>query len=132
MTKAILTSLRGKRLGISKDGHLVNPDGSFSPDTGTATATAGAATLAKVAGKITSEALSTAAGATYTLTITNTKIEATDLVFASVAYGTSTTGTPAVTRVTPSANSLIVVVQNVHASAALNGTIVVSFYAVKA
>lgn len=132
MTKAILTSIRGKRLGLSKDGHLVNPEGGFSPDTGTATATAGAATLAKVAGKITSEALTTAAGALYTLTITNTKIEATDIVFASVAYGTSTTGTPVVTRVTPTANSLVIILQNIHASAALNGTVVVSFYAIKA
>lgn len=131
MTKAILTSIRGRKLGLSKDGSLVIADGSISPDTGTATATAGAATLAKVAGKITSEALSTAAAATYTLTLTNTEIEATDLVFASVAYGTASAGTPAITRVTPAAGSVVIVVQNVHASAALNGTIVISFFTVK-
>lgn len=131
MTKAILTSKHGRKLGLSKDSHLVVADGSISPETGTATATAGAATLAKVAGKITSETLSTAAGATYTLTLTNTKIEATDLVFASVAYGTASAGTPAITRVTPAAGSVVIVVQNVHASAALNGTIVISFFTVK-
>lgn len=131
MTKTIRTSLHGRRLGLSGDGSLVILDGSISPDTGTATATAGAATLAKVAGKITSEALTTAAAATYTLTLTDTEIEATDLVFASVAYGTSTTGTPAIARVTPAAGSVVIVVQNIHASAALNGTIVISFFVVK-
>lgn len=131
MTKTIRTSIHGRRLGLSGDGSLVILDGSISPDTGTATATAGAATLTKVAGKITSEALTTAAAATYTLTLTDTEIEATDLVFASVAYGTSTTGTPAIARVTPSAGSCVIVVQNIHASAALNGTIVISFFVVK-
>jgi len=131
MAKPILTSLRGKRLGISKEGHLVNPDGGFSPESGTATATAGAATLARVSGKITTEALSTAAGATYTLTITNTDIEASDIVFASIANGTGTAGTPAITRVTAAANSLVIIVQNIHSANAFNGTMVISFYALK-
>ena len=99
--------------------------------TKTATATAGAATLNKPAGVITSEALTTAAGAVYTLTITNSAIAAADQVFASVAYGTSTTGSPAITRVTPAAGSVVILVQNVHASAALNGTIKVSFVTFK-
>lgn len=108
--------------------------GSFQLDTGTktATATAGAATLAKDSGKITSEALTTAAGATYTLTLTNTAIAAADMVFASVALGTATTGMPVVTRVTPAAGSVVIIVQNIHASAALNGTIVISFMVAKA
>jgi len=102
-------------------------------DTGTktASATAGAATLNKSAGVITSEALSTAAGATYTLTLTDSAIAATDQVFASVAYGTSTTGTPCVTRVKPGAGSVVIVIQNIHASAALNGSIKISFFVLK-
>lgn len=99
--------------------------------TKTASATTGAATLNKLAGVITTEALTTAAGATYTLTLTNSKIAAADQVFVSVAYGTSTTGMPVVTRVTPDAGSVVVVVQNIHASAALNGTLRLSFLAVK-
>jgi hypothetical protein len=95
--------------------------------TKTATATAGAATLSKPAGTVTSEALTTAAGATYTLTITNTTVAATDEVFASVAYGTATTGTPVVTRVQPGAGSVVIVVQNIHASAAINGSLKISF-----
>lgn len=102
---------------------------SLKLDTGTktATATTGAATLSKTAGAVTSEALTTAAGATYTLTLTNTKIAAASQVFASVKYGTATAGMPAVTMVTPAAGSVDIIVQNVHASAALDGTIVISF-----
>lgn len=107
-------------------------DGNVYLNSGTATATAGAATLANKAGVVTSESLSTAAGAVYTLTITNTVVAASDLCFASVAYGTSSTGSPAVTRVTPASGSLVVLVQNVHASAALNGTILVSYSCFKA
>jgi hypothetical protein len=98
---------------------------------GTATATAGAATLAAGRGKVTSEALTTAAAAAYTLTITNTAIAAADIVMASVANGTNTQGVPVITRVTPAAGSLVIVVTNLHASQALNGTLVISFIAVK-
>ena len=98
-------------------------------DTGTKTATAvaGAATLNKNAGVITSEALTTAAGATYTLTLTDSAIAAADQVMASVSLGTATTGTPTITTVTPAAGSVVIIVQNIHASAALNGTIKIAF-----
>ena len=95
---------------------------------GTATATAGAATLANRSGKITSESLTTAQDATYTLTITNTTAKATDLVMVSVANGTNTQGTTVVTKVTPADGSIVIIIHNKHATAqALNGTIVVSF-----
>ncbi len=100
--------------------------------TNTATAAAGAATLNAESGVVTSEALVTAAAASYTLTITNDKILATDMVFASVAYGTATTGEPAINRVTPANGSLVIIVRNEAAAAALNGTIKVSFVAFKA
>ena len=97
---------------------------------GTATATAGAATLAIRFGKITTEALTTAQDASYTLTITNTQIAATDHVFVSVANGTNSQGTTVVTKVTPAAGSLVIIVTNKHASAqALNGTLVISYAA---
>lgn len=98
-------------------------------DNGTksATATAGAATLNKNAGTITSESLTTAAAGTYTLTITNSTILATDQVMASVQFGTSTTGQPDIYTVTPAAGSLVIVVGNSAASAAFNGTIKISF-----
>jgi hypothetical protein len=105
----------------------------FSTNSGTATAVAGAATLANRFGKVTSEALTTAQNGVYTLTITNTSIVATDLVMASVSNGTNTQGSPVVTRVSPANGSLVILVANLHASAqALNGTIVVSFAALGA
>ena len=101
-------------------------------DTGTktATATAGAATLNKTSGKITSESLTTAAAAAYTLTLTNSTIAATDIVFASVANDTNSAGIPIVGRVTPGSGSVTILVENQHASAAFNGTIVISFMVV--
>jgi len=99
----------------------------------TGTAVAGAVTVTGREGKITSEALTTAQNAIYTLTITNTTIAAADIVLASVAYGTATTGSPVITRITAGASSVVILVANLHASAvALNGTIVVSFLVIKA
>lgn len=99
----------------------------------TGTAAAGAVTLSRYAGVVTSEALTTAQNATYTLTITNTTTAATDLVFASIANGTNTQGTPIITRITPAAGSLVILVKNMHdAAQALNGTIVVTFMALRA
>ena len=102
-------------------------------DTGTKTAvaTAGAATLNKFAGKVTTEALTTAAAGTYTLTVTNSTIAAADQVYASLANGTNTAGAPAIVRVTPAAGSVAIVVRNLDGAAALNGTLVVSFMSVK-
>lgn len=99
--------------------------------TRTAAATAGAATLAKPAGKITSEALTTAAGASYTLTLTNSEIDAADIVLASVQLGTATEGTPQIVTVTVTANTAVIVVKNIHATEAFDGTIVISFLVIK-
>jgi hypothetical protein len=87
----------------------------------------GTKTATAVSGAITTESLSTAAGATYTLTITDAAILATDLPLASVAFGTSTTGSPAVVTVTPGAGTLVIKIQNIHATAALNGTLKITF-----
>lgn len=107
--------------------------GSFSLDTGTKTAaaTAGAATLNKDAGVITTEALTTAAGASYTLTLTDSSIAAADQVFASVSYGSATAGQPVVTRIKPASGSVVIVIQNIHASAALDGTLKIAFFVLK-
>jgi hypothetical protein len=98
-------------------------------DTGTktATATAGAATLNKNAGAVTSESITTAAGSDYVLTLTNSAISASSFVMVSVANGTNTTEGLAVNRVQPGSGSVVIHIRNTHASAALNGTIVISF-----
>lgn len=103
--------------------------GSLKVDTGTKTAaaTSGAATLNKSAGVITSEALTTAAGALYTLTLTDSAIAAADQVMASLQNGTNTQGWGHIESVTPAAGSVVITVRNLHASQALNGTIKIAF-----
>lgn len=92
-----------------------------------ATAVAGAATDTHTSGQITSEALTTAAAAEYLLTLTNPKVNADSVVLVSVFSGTNTTIGIAVHEVTPGAGSVTIRVCNTHASAAWNGTIVISY-----
>ena len=100
---------------------------SYAVEFGTATSTAGAATINAQTGLITTEALTTAAGATYTMTLTNNRINASSLVDVMIGKGTATTGIPTVTWVTAAAGSVVIILQNIHASAALNGTIKIGF-----
>lgn len=114
-------------------------DTPFSPNNGiqlgrgtkTATATAGAATLHKLAGVITTESLTTAGVANYTLTVTNNTVVATDQVFASVTNGTNSVGNPGVLQVKAAAGSLQVVIRNFDPTVALSGTLKVSFVVIK-
>lgn len=94
----------------------------------TATAAAGAATLNAQCGTITTEALTTAAGADYTLTLTNTRVDAGCVPFFSVSNGTNTAGSPCWAHSSVvTEDQLIVKVRNTHASAALNGTLKINF-----
>jgi hypothetical protein len=93
---------------------------------GTATSSAGAVTLNAMAGIITTEPLTTAAAAVYTLTLTNANITTSTIVQVSVDKGSST-GTPCVAYVTPSAGSAVIAIQNIHASAAFNAAIKISY-----
>lgn len=97
---------------------------------GTATGTSNASTLANKCGIITTESATTAAAATFTETITNTVVAATDICMATVT--TTGTGTPVITRVTPAAGSLVIIVGNVHASAAFNAVLLIAFVCFKA
>lgn len=124
-------SLYGRKFGVEPStGGLVSDDGT---KTATATGTGGTstATLSKTSGKVTTAALTTAAAATHVLTLTNTKIAAGDTVLVTVGKGTATTGTPTVADVTPGAGSVVITIQNIHASAAINGTLVIGFLVIK-
>lgn len=101
--------------------------GTSTRDNGTATAVAGAATLSKNAGIITTESVVTAAGAIYTLTLTNTLIKSTDLVMASVQYGTNSQGDPDVLTIAPATGSVVIKVKNTHATLAFNGTLKITY-----
>lgn len=104
---------------------------SLGKGTKTASATAGAATLNQPSGIVTSESLTTAAAATYTLTITNSKVAATDIVQATIVGGTNSAGTPVLLSAVPSGTNIIVKIYNTHASAAFNGTLAVGYNIVK-
>lgn len=94
-------------------------------------ATSGAATLNQGGGLVTSESITTAAAATYTLTLTNSLVDANTLVFAQANLGTSTQGTPSVTSIANAAGSVVIKVKNIDATNAFNGTIVVGFFLVR-
>lgn len=84
----------------------------------------------QVSGEATSSSLTTAAGATASITVTNAAITATSKVLVAIKNGTNSAGSPVVTTVTPGSGSATVVVQNIHASAALNGTLKVEYFVV--
>ena len=105
----------------------------LATEVGTGTAAAGAVTVSDLVGLVTTESLTTAQNAIYTLTITNTKVAVGDVVFASVGNGTNTQGTPVITTINVAANSIEIKVSNLHASAqALNGTLRIRFMVIKA
>ena len=101
---------------------------SLGKGTKTASATAGAATLHQPSGVITSESLTTAQNADYTLTLTNNKVTASDIVQVTIGNGTNSAGSPVLRTVAVAANTITVVIRNMHASAAaFNGTLKVFF-----
>lgn len=106
---------------------------SIGPKGGTKTATssAGAVTYAGPSGVITTESLTTAALATYTLTVTNSYILATDIIDVTIQGGTSSAGTPLFLSAVPAAGSVVIKVYNAHATNALNGTLVIAFSAMR-
>lgn len=94
----------------------------------TAAALAGAAAANGATALITSEALTTAAGSIYTLTLTDTYIKADSVVLAMVELGSSTTGIPQVVDTKVTAGQVVVRVKNIDGAAAFNGTIKVGVF----
>lgn len=78
----------------------------------TSTSAAGAVTLNAKAGIITTESLTTASQATYTLTITNSQVTVGDLVLGTIQNGSNTTGIPVLESVVPGAGILTVKIGN--------------------
>lgn len=99
----------------------------------TQTSTAGAATSNTFSGQIVTEALTTAAGATYTMTLTNSLIAATaaagkytNILF-DIRSGTNTIAGMVPTSSTAAAGSTALVFTN-SGTAALNGTMVIAWH----
>lgn len=91
-----------------------------------AKALAGKAVAHGTACIVTSEAVVTAAGATYTLTIGNSAIRPDSVVLPVVSNGTNTQGDPTIQTVTVSLGQVVINVVNRHATQALNGTLKIS------
>ncbi|HEX8185434.1 MAG TPA: hypothetical protein VF747_11800 [Blastocatellia bacterium] len=126
---AIGSGITASALVTANSGITLGAGSKLTSDSGTVTATTGAATLSKQSGVITTESLTTAAAAAYTLTLTNTVVTAGSRVFVSVDNGTNSQGIPIVGTVTPSSGQVVIKVFNLHASQALNGTLKISFFA---
>lgn len=94
--------------------------------TGSATSTAGAATINAQTGVITTESLTTAAGATYTMTLTNSYIQASSIVTPVAGRGTNTSCGLVPITVTPAAGSCVMIFQNPGLTA-LSGTMKIAF-----
>lgn len=105
---------------------LIQPDltGSMKIPKVTATAASGAATCNGYLCRITTESLTTAAAAEYTLTLTNNCIVAASTVIVMVGNGTNTGAVPGLGGVTPGAGSAVITVTNLGGSQA-NGTLIV-------
>lgn len=99
-------------------------------NSGNATLSSNAATVTKYSGVITTESLTTAAGAAASLVITLTGIAAGDLAFIQRAGGTNTRVNFNLSAVTTS-NTLTVTVNNTEPTNALNGTLIFNFWIVK-
>ena len=96
------------------------------------TATAGAVTLNAGFGKITSDVLSLAGATEFVLTVTNTVVTSTDLVFANLQNGTNTvTPGPHISSATAGAGVMTIRIVNENVTAAVNGTVIVDFMVVK-
>lgn len=93
----------------------------------TVTGGAGAGTINAMRGIVTTEALTTAAGADYTFGLINSNIAATSIVHLSLDNGTNTTAPVYHHRITPAAGSATILIRNGHASSALNGTLKIFF-----
>lgn len=98
------------------------------------TASADAVTINGMAGILTTESKSTAAGGTYTITLTNSAIKIGDGVLAHVAKNAGGNGTPQIKSIVVGDNggSVQIVVINKHASAAFNGAHKIGFKVVTA
>lgn len=141
----------GKRIGIAKesasaDGDIIRviydeqASGVDTAEIGYATGAGGTVTQAtsastgvelnKACGQIVTVALSTAAGAETIFTVTNSKVDANDVV--AICVGTyAGAGTPIAAVKNVTAGTFDVVITNVHASSAFDAAVTLNFAVIK-
>jgi len=96
------------------------------------TAVSGAVTVATTKSIITTDKLTLAPGATYTLTVTDSSATVNSRFYITLVDGTNTTELPLfeknsaayIVSVTPASGSIVVVIGNAHPTNNLNGTVV--------
>lgn len=88
-------------------------------------------TLNKLCGTITTVSSTLAAAAEVAFVVTNSKVAATDLVVVNIK-STASAGTPVAFVTAVAAGSFTITLSNLHASAALDNTVVLSFTVIKA
>ena len=86
-------------------------------------------TLSKPCGQITTVALTTAAAAEERFTVTNTLVDANDVVALSTTYNGG--GTPVLSVCKMASGAFDIVISNVHASAAFDAVMVINFTVIK-
>jgi hypothetical protein len=96
-------------------------------DRGTATSTAGAATINHQAGVVTTEALTTAAAAAYAFTLTDSRILTTSVVVLQLMGGSNTTRGLELRAIPGAGSAAISIYNNNVAGTALNGTLIFGF-----
>lgn len=101
--------------------------GAVLQDRGTATSTAGAATINHQAGVVTTEALSTAAASAYAFTLTNSRITTASIVILQLMGGTNTTRGIELRAIPGSGSATLSLYNNNVAGTALNGTLIFGF-----
>lgn len=103
----------------------------LAPEAATATLSSNAATVTKYVVQVTTEALTTAAGASQACTLTLTGVSATDLAFVQLVGGTNTRLHLQVYAAC-TANTVTVTIANIGPTNAVNGTIIFNVWVVKA
>ena len=101
--------------------------GSVLLDRGTATSTAGAATINHQAGVVTTEALTTAAASAYAFTLTDSRITTTSIVQLQLMGGTNTTRGIECRAIPGAGSATLSFYNNNVAGTALNGTLIFGF-----
>lgn len=99
---------------------------------GTGTCSSNAVTINTPVGKITTESLSTAAGAVQAITLTNSSVAAADVVIATVIGGSSSTGIAGISKSVAGSGSCVITLTNTALVAALNGTVIIGYEVIKA
>lgn len=123
---------RGAGFNVGLTGIVTTPTVNLDTGTATCSGTGGTSTvtLSKYGGVLTTDAITTASGASHVITVTNTLSTVDRLVFATIVGGTNTRTGVYISSVVPGAGSFVITLINTNASA-VNGNIKIAFWIVQ-